>query len=136
MSELPKTCPECGNWVERDGREVGAALRDRIRTLSSESKILHDAVDLFRQEMAPYRRSPALQRAVNLVANQQCQHEWEEGTSQSLGTVWTCHKCEEFTQIDPASTRHTGIVECMECGEQFTGVYCPCSYEVQDDAPA
>jgi len=37
---------------------------------------------------------------------------------------------------DLVSTRRTGIIECMECGEEFTGVYCPCSYEVQDDAPA
>jgi len=44
MSELPKTCPECGNWIERDGREVGAALRERIRTLSSEGKGKDDRI--------------------------------------------------------------------------------------------
>ena len=37
---------------------------------------------------------------------------------------------------DPASTLRSGIIECGECGEEFTGVYCPCSYKVEDDAPA
>ena len=37
-----------------------------------------------------------------------CEHKWEEGISQTLGTVWICNLCEAFTQIDPIS-------DCPEC---------------------
>ena len=51
----------------------------------------------------------------------ECEHRWQKGEHERMGTVWHCLRCENVTQTDPAAARQN----CEhEWTETFQGPYC------------
>lgn len=95
--------PVLEQWLEDAITDSDSPKREKthVRTYDNRSVICHAPGDTCGGCDHYYGKADVCRYAPD-ADSRECDHEWEAGVSEGLGDVWDCHKCESFTQTDPA----------------------------------